>query len=57
MIDEWEIGKLILIYKKGDKLKPENYIPLTMISHINKLFFKIILNRIRNDLESLLNKE
>ena len=44
----------IIYKKKGNKSSIVNYRPLIMVSHMSKLFFKIILNRLRNDLEDLL---
>ena len=49
----WRNDILKLIYKKGDRKDPSNYRPM-IISHIGKLLFKIILERIRDDIESLL---
>lgn len=49
--NEWFETNIILIFKKGRKDKIENYRPISLISHLYKLFIKIILNRIDDVLE------
>jgi hypothetical protein len=48
---EWRKSKTVLIHKKGDKEKLENYRPITILPVLYKLFTKCILRRIRSQLE------
>ncbi len=43
---------IIDIYKKGDRDNCLNYRPISLLSHIYKLFITIITGRIKNDLYS-----
>ena len=40
-----KIAKLKPLYKKGNKLKPENYRPISLLPSISKIFEKIIHNQ------------
>ena len=43
----WSVGLIKPIYKqKGEKNKPENYRPITLVSCIGKLFTGILSNRL-----------
>ena len=43
----WSVGLIKPIYKrKGEKTKPENYRPITLVSCIGKLFTGILSNRL-----------
>lgn len=44
----WQNAKVILLYKKGDKLKIDNYRPISLLPHPYKLLTKIITNRLTN---------
>ena len=46
-------GIVIPIYKGGDKSLPKNYRPVTLTSHIVKIFEKIIIKRITDYLSSI----
>jgi Reverse transcriptase (RNA-dependent DNA polymerase) len=48
---DWLETNIILIFKKGKKDEIKNYRPISLISHLYKLFVKIILRRIENVLE------
>ncbi|KAJ8731620.1 hypothetical protein PYW07_004784 [Mythimna separata] len=44
-------SNIILLHKKGDKSDINNYRPISLISHIYKIFIKIIENRISRELD------
>ena len=41
---------IVVLFKKGDRLNCKNYRPISLLSHIYKLFMMIIGNRIKNDI-------
>uniref|UniRef100_A0A1W7R9N5 Endonuclease-reverse transcriptase HmRTE-e01 n=1 Tax=Hadrurus spadix TaxID=141984 RepID=A0A1W7R9N5_9SCOR len=55
--EEWKKGIIIPIFKKGDRKRCENYRGVTLISHIAKLFERILENRIRKKVEKELQEE
>ncbi len=48
---QWKGSNTVLLYKKGDKEDLKNYRPICLLSHIYKLFTKIIVTRLSNDLD------
>ena len=48
----WKISDIILIHKKGDKHKIDNYRPISLGSALSKIFSKLIENRIKPILNS-----
>jgi hypothetical protein len=50
--EAWNNAIIILLHKKGDIKDINNYRPISLISHISKLFSKVILNRIEKALDS-----
>lgn len=53
----WLESRIILLHKKGDKSKIENYRPLTKVSQFYKWFAKIVLNRISEKLDDHQHKQ
>ena len=53
----WLLGKIILLYKKGDATLPQNYRPITILPVLYKVFPKMLFRRIRILLESQLPPE
>ena len=45
---------IVVLYKKGDRAECKNYRPISLLSHIYKLFMTIIGSRITDDLYSCL---
>ena len=43
---------IVVLYKKGDRSECKNYRPISLLSHVYKLFMTIIGNRITDDLYS-----
>ena len=41
---------IVVLYKKNSRLDCGNYRPISLLSHIYKLFISIIANRVKNDL-------
>ena len=53
----WNNAIIVLLHKKGDKMEIGNYRPISLISHISKLFTKVIKNRIESQLDSNQSRE
>ena len=49
MPSEWSISYITMLYKKGDKVDPSNYRPITLMPNLQKIFHKIIASRIIKD--------
>jgi hypothetical protein len=45
------MSKTIPVFKKGSRLTVSNYRPISLLSNINKIFEKIIFNRVYSFLE------
>eukprot|EP00106_Octopus_bimaculoides_P021404 XP_014788846.1 PREDICTED: RNA-directed DNA polymerase from mobile element jockey-like [Octopus bimaculoides] len=48
---QWNESNTILLYKKGNRKDLKNYRPICLLSHVYKLFTKIILNRLSRHLD------
>ena len=53
----WNNAVITLLHKKGDKMNIGNYRPISLISHISKLFTKVIKNRIKKQLDANQSRE
>ena len=43
--DDMKIAKVIALFKKGKKFDPNNYRSISVLSHIDKIFEKILCKR------------
>jgi hypothetical protein len=53
---EWEMGLLVKIPKKDDLFNCDNWHGITLLSIPSKVFTRVILNRIKGELETKLRK-
>jgi exonuclease III len=49
--EQWTKSTIILIHKKGDRNKIENYRPISIMSNVYKVFSKILLGRLSKRLD------
>ncbi len=49
---KWKEAKVILLHKKGDKADIRNYRPISLLSHLYKLFTRVIQNRVSCELDN-----
>jgi len=49
--EDWNSAIIILLHKKGDKSDLNNYRPISLISHMSKLFTRVIKCRIEKQLD------
>ncbi|XP_063635113.1 uncharacterized protein LOC134805838 [Cydia splendana] len=49
--ETWNRGEVVLFFKKGDNNLLKNYRPITLLSHVYKLFSRVITNRLEHRLD------
>ena len=49
---DWNNAVIILLHKKGDIKDIGNYRPISLVSHISKLFTRVLTNRLEGILDS-----
>ena len=49
--EEWSRSVVVLFFKKGDRALLKNYRPIALLSHIYKLFSRVLTNRIARRLD------
>ena len=54
--NNWQKGIICPIWKKGDKIESGNYTGITLLSHVGKLCGRIIENRLRTQVESIIGE-
>ena len=47
----WSGGAVVLFFKKGDKSLLKNYRPISLLSHVYKLFSRVVTNRLARRLD------
>jgi endonuclease/exonuclease/phosphatase family metal-dependent hydrolase len=47
----WNRGEVVLFFKKGDNTLLKNYRPISLLSHVYKLFSRVITNRLARRLD------
>jgi len=50
--DKLKIAKIIPVFKKGSKLLPSNYRPISLLSNINKIIEKLVYSRVFSFLDT-----
>ena len=54
--NDWQKGSICPIWKRGDKTDCGNYRGITLLSHAGKLYGRIIENRLRTHVESIIGE-
>lgn len=49
--EAWSRSVVVLFFKKGDKTQLKNYRPISLLSHVYKLFSRVITNRLARRLD------
>ena len=53
--DELKLAEVIPLFKKADPFDKSNYRPVSLLSHMSKVFERIIYNQINENIEPLLS--
>jgi hypothetical protein len=56
MPDDWKVGVIVPLFKKGDKMKCENYRGITLLNAAYKVLSSIILEWLKQYLEEILGE-
>jgi sorting nexin-29 len=56
MPHDWKVGSIVSLFKKGDKMKCENYRGLTLLNVEYKILLSIILERLKQYSEEILGE-
>jgi sorting nexin-29 len=56
MPDDWKVGLIIPLFKKGDKMKCENYRGIMLLNVAYKILSSVILERSKEYLEEILGE-
>jgi len=56
MPDDWKVGLIVPLFKKGDKMKCENYRGITLLNVTYKILTSIILERLKEYSEEILGE-
>uniref|UniRef100_A0A8D8LKZ5 Craniofacial development protein 2 n=2 Tax=Cacopsylla melanoneura TaxID=428564 RepID=A0A8D8LKZ5_9HEMI len=55
--DDWRMGVVVPLFKKGDRKKCSNFRGITLTSQVSKLYERLLENKIRPIIETQLNEE
>ena len=56
MPDDWKVGLIVPLFKKGDKMKCENYQGITVLNDAHKILSSIVLKRLKEYVEEILGE-
>jgi sorting nexin-29 len=56
MPDDWKVGLIVPLFKKGDKMKCENYRGITLLNVAYKILSSIILEQLKEYSEEILGE-